>query len=221
MVGNFHSGAGLRRFGPRRSKVFFPGFFLPPHYFWPGPLLGPEKMENDLVSIPLSKSKIVFSLLASLAFVAGGIWIFGPMAGDSDRLDPLAAKTIGILSIMFFGATGITAARKLFDNQPGLIINEEGVFDNSSGVSAGMIPWNDITGFEKFQVMSTKLLLIRVRNPDAYVSRVTNRFKARIMAANSASYGTPISISPHSLDIRFEQLLALLESKRKQYSTAG
>jgi hypothetical protein len=50
----------------------------------------------------------------------------------------------GCIAIVFFGFVGFLLLKKLIDNTPGLIISENGITDNSSGVPAGFIPWSDI-----------------------------------------------------------------------------
>lgn len=72
-------------------------------------------------------------------------WLFG---------NPTVIFITEIASVIFFGLVAVTMFRKFSDKKPGLIINNQGITDNSSGVSAGLIPWNDIDKIKISQVLS-------------------------------------------------------------------
>lgn len=129
-----------------------------------------------------------------------------------NRLEALIVMIVSFASIGFFGLCGIYGLIKLFDNKPGLIINEQGILDNSSAVSGNLIKWEDITGFEIEQVKSTKFLLIFVKNPEFYLERV-NMFKRFWMSSNEKFYGTPLSISSNSLKCNFDELITIIGQK--------
>jgi hypothetical protein len=88
------------------------------------------------VVIPLSKSKIALLLFGAVAFVAACVWIWS----FADREpDPLFVKGVAATGIVFFGLCAIVSCIKLLDGRPGLIIDGEGIVDNSSGGSARRI----------------------------------------------------------------------------------
>ncbi len=124
------------------------------------------------------------------------------------KYDP---KVIGIAGILFFGATGIFAVKKLFDKKPGLIIDQNCITDQSSGVSLGLIRWSDITEIKVEQIMSTRLLLIHVCDAGQYLNNV-NRTKRRMLQANMKMYGTPIAISSVALKCNFTELETWIRS---------
>lgn len=101
--------------------------------------------------------------------------------------------------MLFFGLVCVVVIRKLVDNRPGLIIHRQGIVDNSSGVSAGLIPWGDIEDIEISQVMNQKFIMIIVNNPEFYLNKVNNPLKKNAIKMNYLSYGSPISISSNSL----------------------
>jgi len=78
--------------------------------------------------------KIVPLLIASLAFVASGVFL---LLRSPD-------KWVGWMSIIFFGACALVFVWQLLDARPRLIIDDSGVFDRSLGV--GVIPWSQIVG---------------------------------------------------------------------------
>jgi len=178
---------------------------------------------KEKIEIPLSKNKLLLGIGGSLLFVILGIWLFlnaGNFHENSFRSlsNPIVAKGIGVLSILFFGAIGIFGLKKLFDKKVGLTIDSKGITDNSNGSSVGLIEWNDITDIMTNQVMSTKFLLVIVKNPEKYIEKTNSRMKAKLMRSNMKMYGTPLSISPNTLKYDFEKLeqLILTEFKRNK-----
>jgi hypothetical protein len=168
------------------------------------------------IEIPLSKSKIALMALGSIAFVAAGFLFIFYLADHQTRFDPLIIKIVGAIAIIFFGATGISSFKKLFDNKSGLIVDENGIIDNSSGVSIGLIEWKDISGIRTKQVMSTKFLLIDTIDPEKYIQKA-NKFKGRIMRSNLYMYGTPLSIASNALKYNFNDLDKLLHTEFLKY----
>jgi hypothetical protein len=174
---------------------------------------------NNRIEIPLSKTKIFFLLMASLGFIAGGIWI----ATNPEKFipnifriaDPETIRISGILGILFFGVAGIYGIKKLFDNRAGLIIDSNGITDNSNASSIGLIEWNDISEIRTKQVMSTKFILIDTINPEKYIGKAKNGIQARLMKANMNIYETPLSITSNTLQYDFGELEKLIQTQFK------
>jgi hypothetical protein len=169
------------------------------------------------VEIPLSKVKILLLLIGSEAFVIGGIlFIITPDTFISTifRSRDLI-RLAGIAGVILFGAAGIYGARKLFDKSVGLIIDDNGITDNTNASSAGLIYWKDITEIKTKQVMSTKYLLIFVSNPDNYLGRVSG-FKRKLMTGSMKMYGTPLSITANTLKYNFKDLEKLILDRLKE-----
>ena len=133
----------------------------------------------------------------------------------------MVVKGVGILAILFFGATGIFGFRKLFDKKVGLIIDSNGITDNSNASSVGLIEWNDITDIITKQVMSTKFLLINVNDPEKYIGKTKNAMKAKLMRSNMKMYGTPLSITSNTLKYDFEELKKLIQTEFERKKTLG
>jgi hypothetical protein len=172
-------------------------------------------MIEQTIAIPLSKRKIVQALFISLLFVVLGLWlaIARPDSGNPVLSNPVLLVVIGLASILFFGMGIIVLIRKLNDKKPGLIISNEGIIDNSSGVAAGLIPWSEIEDIKTARVMSQQFLMLIVTNPQQYIQRQTSTIKRKGMELNYKNYGSPISISASALKIGFGELQALLIDK--------
>jgi len=161
------------------------------------------------IEIPISKTKVILMVLGSLLFVCAGFWIVLTIADQQSRYNSVFLKIVGMIAVLFFGTTGVFSLKKIFDNKPGLIIDEKGIIDHSGGVSIGLIEWVDITGVRTVQVMSTKFLLIDTINPDKYYEKAS-RFKRRMMKYNMNMYGTPLSIASNTLKYNFDELVKLI-----------
>ncbi len=170
---------------------------------------------TDKIEVPLSPNKIFLVIGGSILFVVLGVWLFvsaDSFEGDSVRLlrNPVFVKGAGVLGILFFGAMAVIGIKKLFDKKVGLSIDANGITENSNATSIGFIAWDDITRIETQQIMSTKLLLIHVRNPEEYIAKARNGMKAKLMRSNMQMYGTPLSITSNTLKCSFDELERLI-----------
>jgi hypothetical protein len=170
------------------------------------------------IEIPLSKSKLVMMSAAALAFVAIGLWfvIAPPKIGNAYWGNPTRIAIVGYAAIIFFGMCAVFFIRKLSDTKPGLVIDDEGLIDNSGGLSAGRILWEDIENISVLEMHRQKLLMVRVKNPQDYISRQKTSLKRKVMELNYKMYGTPLSITANGLKLPFQELLALVTQKFKE-----
>ena len=159
---------------------------------------------NETLKIPLSKGKLVLLLAGALLFVILGLWFI--KQPEIFRKGVALIIAIGYAAVIFFGICAIFIFRKLFDTKAGIILDDKGIHDNSSGVSAGFIPWGDITNISTIEVSRQKLIMIEVNNPDDYINRQTNFIAKKAAAINHKMYGSPISITATSLKYSFDDL---------------
>lgn len=164
------------------------------------------------MEIQLSKKKISLLIVGALVFVLlGAVAAIYPNRLVSVIFRSLELiRIVGIFSLVFFGVCLLFLIKHFINNKPGLIINEEGITDNTNATSVGLIKWNDITGIEKVQVLSSKILIILIDNPDDYIIRARNFISKKAMEANHKKYGSPISIISNSLKIDFEEMEELI-----------
>lgn len=172
-------------------------------------------MATERIEILLSRGKITLALIASLAFVAVGLWfvISPPQINSALFGNPVLIFCAGIASIGVFGVFSVVAVKKLADKKPGLIIDETGITDNASGASAGHIPWSDITEIKTIQVFDQKFVMIAVADPNKYIERQTNALRRKAMQMNLKSNGSPINISANALRCNFDTLKTTLQTE--------
>jgi hypothetical protein len=171
--------------------------------------------ETEQIEIQLSKSKLTLLFLGSIMFVGLGVWyvISPPIVNIPIFSNPTLVFIIGLASILFFGLLGFYIFKKLFDKSPGLIISDEGVYDNSSAVSAGFVPWTDIVEIKETKVVNQLFINLVVKNPQDYIDRQKSAFKRKTMQINHKNYGTVIGISTNGLKIKYDELKALIDSR--------
>lgn len=178
------------------------------------------EQSNDTI-IELSKAKLVLITMGSAAFVAMGLWMLSLDAKEIESSreynSTLFVYGAAWASILFFGLCGFIGIKKLFDDRPGLIISAVGIQDNSSGISAGLIPWKDIAGVSQYQVKTQQFVSIMVSDTEKYAAK-GNLLKRMANRANIKMYGTPLSLSSNSLKISHNELFDLITSAFQKYS---
>lgn len=118
------------------------------------------------IEIPLRRNKLLLGIGGSILFITLGFYLFMTVAYQQTRYRPELVKCLGIAAIVFFSGTGIYGSRKMFDNNIGLIIDNNGITDNTNASSSGLIRWADITEIRTEQVMSTKFLAHLHQRPE-------------------------------------------------------
>ncbi len=163
------------------------------------------------VEIPSSKIKLILILIGTSVFIIGGYYLFQyPERFISYKFRNVEfIKTIGLLLLVFFSTVWVYIPIKLFDKKPGLILDEDGIYDNSSAVSVGLILWKDIESIRVEKINSTKMLIVNIYNPEKYIDR-SNRFKKVLLNLNTKLYGTPLTIGLAGLKYNRERLEKLI-----------
>ncbi|MGN7812805.1 STM3941 family protein [Flavobacterium sp. 22076] len=166
-----------------------------------------------------SNKKIMFLLIASFALSTLGVFMimspekFISFLFRNEKLILIA----GIVSFVFFGIAFAFILKKNLTSQIGIVIDENGIIDNSSAVSLGFIDWKDVKAIRKNNVLSTQFLLIDVNNPNEYLNRAKNRIILSLLKSNLNVYGTPISISSTALKCDFDELQKIINDSYKSY----
>ena len=122
-------------------------------------------------------------------------------------------KLAGYASMIFFGTCAVFIIRKLPSDKPGLIINDTGLTDNSSGLPAGQILWSDIEKVSVIEIYDQRIIMLHAKNPQDYIDRQTSLFVRKGMELNNRLYGTPLSLTANGLKMSFDDLLTLITKK--------
>ncbi|MEO8933471.1 MAG: STM3941 family protein [Xanthomarina sp.] len=177
-------------------------------------------MKNNEIIIETSKVKMLGLIGISLLFVVLGIhMVFNGLTIEIEFLKNYIRSIImGFLSIVFFGFIGMIMTKKIIKNKYGIKINDDGIYDNSTAISSGLIEWNNIQKIKIFKFGNQKFIQIIVNNPNHFVERQTNFFIRKIVEINFKKFDSPIQISTNGLKIGFYELYILMTdelNKRK------
>jgi len=163
------------------------------------------------IIIPLSRKKITLLLLGAIGFVVLCFWLI-QIAETQSRFNPQFIEIISVIGIVSFGLCGIYAFTKFFDKRPGLVINDEGITDNSSAVCAGLIKWGNITNVSITEIYGQKILTIEVNNVDEILSKQQG-FKKVLMNLNKNYFSSPVQISSNALKCNFQELYDIIKEQ--------
>ncbi|MGB0664699.1 MAG: STM3941 family protein [Pontibacterium sp.] len=157
--------------------------------------------------IELSKVKCSLVALGAFVMLLAGVWMLTEDAESLERRGESPVEFFGtaILSIAFSSACGVFGARAAFNNSPGLVVNSKGIIDNSSALSAGLIPWEDIVRIGRSDAAIPRFIAIHVKEPHKYANN-GNAMKRLVNRAHILMFGTPVFISVHTLKISYYDL---------------
>ena len=173
------------------------------------------------IVIQLSKSKLLLMFLGAATFAGIGFWFLtAPPKIDLPLFgNPTIIFVVGLASILFFGIMGFFIIKMLGDKSPGLVISDEGVFDNSSALSVGLVLWTDILEIKETKVVNQTFISLIVKNPQDYIDRQTNVIKGVLMQKNYDSYGTAIAITVNGLNCEYQELKDTLDKKFLEFKS--
>jgi len=117
--------------------------------------------ERQRVALRTSRGEYGVYFLGTAGFAATGALLI--VTGKQ----PVA----GWFLLLFFGPGAVLLLLRLFDRRPQLIVDVQGVFDRNLG--AGWISWLDIEATWRVSVFDHELLVLELRDPDRYLSRLS------------------------------------------------
>jgi hypothetical protein len=168
-------------------------------------------MMNSL-EIPFSKWKLLLTVVASTLFVVVGVFLLFVWSEEAGSSNSLAKKIIGGILIVFFGAVGVFGLLKIILNKSALVINDEGILDNTTASSFGLIKWENITGFKIEEMMSRNYLVIQVNNGEEMIEKSKGMVR-KTMKMNFSMYLTPYAIPSTVINYKLVDLIKLLEKQ--------
>jgi hypothetical protein len=161
-------------------------------------------MTPDATVIYPSRSKLLLLTAGGAMFVVLGFFLLR----STDVEECLA----GIAGIVFFGLCMLYAVWRLLRPTPALIIHSSGILDNASGLSAGFLRWDEISGIFMVSIRNQRFLAISLKNADAFLGRQSG-LKAKMMKANVRLVGAPVNIPANTLPISLEELIQKIQQR--------
>ncbi len=125
---------------------------------------------------------------------------------------------LGILGLTFFGIATVYVFVRFFDKRPALIIDNRGITDYSSLISAGFIPWENVANFGITRVYKQAIVTIMLRDPKAFLA-TQKPIKKAIMSINMKWYRSPVQLSANTLSVNANEILRLLQEHRAEWQS--
>jgi len=171
--------------------------------------LGPTRAfsDGDELIVPTSRGKLVAAALGSIAFVAVGGWLLRRAPQDG-----IEAALAGLAAAVFFCVCGIYALWRLIRPRPALVISRQGIVDNASALSVGLLRWDEIAELYEYRYKNQVMLGIVPRNLDTLLMKQP-AWKRRLLRANLWLGTAPVNIPQVILPMKVSELLREIETR--------
>lgn len=174
----------------------------------------PGRVAAERLVIPMAKGSLTRFLVISIVGVAGFAYLLFGRA-DSTALAPLL-RVLSTAGIVFCILSAVFAARRLFDPTPGLVLDAEGLIDNSNVLGAGRVRWDEITEIRVTKSGPQRFLTVLVDDPRKFIDRGRS-MRRKIYEANYRKAGSPVNVTGRTLAIPFEELVARTSEFYRRY----
>ena|GEM_PF-6150146 len=157
--------------------------------------------------------RLIVALMGLFAFISILIVAFNPTY--SWMVNKEILSYIG-LPVTYFGMPVclLIAARTIYILASGkgiLIINQDGLTDNSTIFGSVKIRWNEVKGVKLISFLGQKLIGVTLKDDKAVLSRL-NKIKRMLMTINLKTTGAPINISVRMIDKPVDEVLKLISN---------
>lgn len=141
------------------------------------------KEQEDKIVVTSSLWRSILLIIGSLIMTIG--CLYASTAWDAWIFE----KIIAIIAIIFFGLGTIYLIYRTIAKKELIIIDKNGITDNSSAVSFWFIPWNDICNIEITDVKNEKFITLSLNNEDKYLEGTSKVKKTLALTNRSLGYG--------------------------------
>lgn len=169
-------------------------------------------MDENQVVIKKNIGKQLLLLSGSILFVIASVYMINDGFGSSGYSTQFRLVT-GIIGILFFGITGLFILFSFVKLRPALIINNQGITNNSSAGSSYVISWDNIKSLSIITVSRKKLIAITLEDNQKVFEQV-NFLTRSFMKLNDHFYGSPAFITTAMIKMDIETLLKLIRDQK-------
>jgi hypothetical protein len=171
------------------------------------------------IEIPVSKSKTIWLLIISTAFVLIGVlFVIDPTRFLTIWVqNPIIISVVGYSSILFFGFGIFVFISRLFQTRPGLIITDKGILYDTKDNVNGFIAWGNITNVSIIKIYRQQLIMLHVDNPDEFIKSQQKAIKRKLMSFNQNNYGAPIGLTASGFAISTDSLYKTITDRLTKY----
>ncbi len=167
--------------------------------------------------IRFKKGKIVRLMLMGLVMSAASVAICF-MPEGATPFPSVLLRILGVVGVVFFGLGFLVYVAQFFSRRPALIVDRQGIVDNTTYPGVGRVYWAEIRGLRVGHVRKVPFLIVDVHDPQKFLP-LGNMFQRFLRASSARMIGSPISLAATSLDAHFEGLVGTIEHFRTEAGT--
>jgi hypothetical protein len=177
--------------------------------------------DTDHIEIPLNKYGLSgYSFIVFCGFLLGLCFVLSPstfVTGGYRYKYPWQIFEMGLFIIIICGPLTAIMFYRLFVMKSGLIINMDGIVNNSSIASVGFVNWKNIGKIKKEEGDYPISIVVYVNDPEEFRQSQSNIFKRKAAADNYKKYGSPAVIKTYWLKCDYDELYSFLTDTLKTY----
>ncbi len=167
---------------------------------------------GEAVVIYKMKQPVLLGILIIICGVALALWVL--FAFLFPRLEGFwdLKLTVVVVLVALLVWSIVILIKHSSQKVPGLVIDDDGLTDNSNMLSVGFIPWADITEISLAKGdFNRDVYVIKIRNPQAYLEKAARY--ATSLQYQFKHFGSPIVINLVALDVGPRGLWTLLNER--------
>lgn len=159
------------------------------------------------------KGNILYFIISFIFTIFGLYGIFIHIKGVNLILQ-IIIKIIYLIDICFFGYGCIFFIKKNKKKQEILIINDKGITDNSTAISLGFIPWEDIENVYIDGVLGNQFIELKIKNEEKYLKNI-NFMKKILINLNKKMGHQIVCITLNTTNYSLDYVLEKIKEYRK------
>ncbi len=171
------------------------------------------------MDIPFRKSKNITIYLAGFLLLMAALFlIFMPPSSPHPVLgSPLFFGVIAGLFVIGAIKLFFTAWKRTKSKLPAMQINKKGFEDFTSKINKGFIPWDKVSGLEIKEVVSSKFIVVYLKDPEAYLQAQKASWRKEQLVDRYKNYGSPFCVATNAMQTNTKALFEILEKYKSEY----
>jgi hypothetical protein len=168
---------------------------------------------NGLVIYAKRGKQILYGILCLIfVMVSGLLLMIGFEENGSDSLKFMIGGAVGFI---FFGLCMVYWVKSMVKRKPALIINREGILDQSTYIGAGLVKWDEIVDVDLVNFGGQTYLGIYTVDPELIINR-SSPFKKLLNRLNKGLLNTQVNIPVKILDCSMDNLIETINRYWKE-----
>jgi len=172
---------------------------------------------KNTIEIPFNKKRIFITFMGMLIFDGILYHYHQQIIAFVLASNSLKAVIFSILIIVLLILFSLFLMYHLFKPRTLLVIDDLGYTDQSHTTSIGCIKWKDIIEIKQKKDLFDEVLLVFVKNPEVYLSKVSNKLSLKMLLKNKEIYGTCFLLKPKLFKYDTVELINLIFNEHRKH----